>query len=292
MRPSRRLPSLRGPARPRILPRAEASHRSRARNRGHLGLNTDILLYAAVPVVGFIAGYVNTLAGSGSLITLPVLILLGLPANVANGTNRVGILVQNIVSVATFRKRRVLDFGGSTRLIVPAVVGAFAGAWLAVDLDEALLNRTIGMLMLIMLGVMLARPKRWIEAHADGSAIPYPWQIPIYFALGVYCGFIQAGAGIFLLAGLVLASGFDLVGGNAMKNLIVLIVTIAALAVFIVNDQVRWGLGLLLACGNAAGAWLGAHMAVSRGAGFVRYALMLIVGLSALALFSDFRIVS
>lgn len=253
---------------------------------------TNVLLFAAVPVVGFIAGFVNTLAGSGSLVTLPVLILLGLPANVANGTNRVGILVQNIVSVLTFRRRGALAFEGSARLVVPSVAGAILGAALAVDLDEALLNRTIGVLMIVMLGVIVLRPRRWLEAHADGSSIHYGWQIPIYFAIGVYCGFIQAGAGIFLLAGLVLGSGFDLVRGNAMKNLIVLIVTVAALAVFIVNDQVRWGLGLLLASGNAAGAWVAAHMAMNRGAGFVRYVLIVIIALSAFALFTDYRLVS
>jgi uncharacterized membrane protein YfcA len=257
-----------------------------------VSLDPTILLYAAVPLVGFIAGFVNTLAGSGSLITLPVLILLGLPANVANGTNRVGILVQNIVSVATFRKRGALEFSGSGKLVVPAVLGAVVGAALAVDLDEALLNRTIGVLMLVMLGVIVIRPRRWLEAHAAGTSIHYGWQLPLYFVIGVYCGFIQAGAGIFLLAGLVLGSGFDLVRGNAMKNLIVLIVTVAALAVFVVNDQVRWGLGLLLASGNAAGAWLAAHMAVQRGANFVRYVLIAIIALSAIALFSDFRLVS
>lgn len=175
---------------------------------------------------------------------------------------------------------------------MPAVFGAVVGAALAVDLDEALLNRTIGILMVVMLAVILLRPRRWLEAHADGTSIHYGWQIPIYFGIGLYCGFIQAGAGVFLIAGLVLASGYDLVRGNAMKNLIVLIVTIAALAVFVVNDQVRWGLGLLLATGNAAGAWVGANMAVSRGAGFVRWVLIVIIAVSALALFSDYRIVS
>jgi hypothetical protein len=245
-----------------------------------------------VPIVGFVAGFVNTLAGSGSLITLPILILLGLPANVANGTNRVGILVQNVVAVATFRRRGALNIAESPRLVVPAVFGAVVGAALAVDLDEALLNRTIGILMIVMLAIILLRPKRWLAAHADGSSIHYGWQIPIYFGIGLYCGFIQAGAGVFLIAGLVLASGYDLVRGNAMKNLIVLIVTIAALAVFVVNDQVRWGLGLLLASGNAAGAWVGANMAVSRGAGFVRWVLIVIIALSTIALFSDYRIVS
>jgi uncharacterized protein len=250
------------------------------------------LIFAAVPIAGFIAGFANTLAGSGSLITLPVLILLGLPANVANGTNRVGILAQDIVSVATFRRRGALHFGESPKFILPSVLGAFAGALLAVDLDETLLDRTIGVLMVLMLVVILARPRRWLEAHASGASIRYRWQFPIYFVIGIYCGFIQAGAGIFLLASFVLASGYDLVRGNAMKNLVVLVVTVAALAVFIFYGQVRWGIGLLLAIGNAAGAWLAARMAVTHGAGFVRWVLVVIVALSAVALFSDFRLVS
>jgi uncharacterized membrane protein YfcA len=256
-----------------------------------MSIDSGVLLLAAVPITGFIAGFINTLAGSGSLITLPVLIMFGLPANVANGTNRVGILIQNIVSVAAFRRQGALEFAGSHRLIVPAVIGAFVGAALAVELDEEMLNTTIGVLMILMLVVVLARPRRWLEVHADGSQLNYLWQLPIYFSLGVYCGFIQAGAGIFLLAGLVLGSGFDLVRGNAMKNLIVLIVTIAALAVFIANDQVRWGLGLLLASGQAVGAWVAAHMAVKRGAAFVRWILIIILALSAVALFSDYRVV-
>jgi uncharacterized membrane protein YfcA len=258
----------------------------------NIEIDTEFLLYAAVPFVGLIAGFINTLAGSGSLLTLPVLILLGLPANVANGTNRVGILIQNIVAVASFRQRQAESFAGSARLVVPAVLGAFIGAALAVDLDEEMLNRTIGTLMIVMLAVIMFRPQRWLEAHASGSPIPYVWQAPLYFGLGIYCGFIQAGAGIFLLAGLVLGSGFDLVRANALKNLIVLIVTVAALAVFVWNDQVRWGLGLLLGSGNAAGAWLAVRMAVNRGAVFLRWFLIVIVALSAVALLGDFRLVS
>lgn len=252
-------------------------------------MDQSSLLFAAVPAVGFAAGFINTLAGSGSLITLPVLILLGLPANVANGTNRVGIVVQNIVAVATFRRHGALELGGSLKLAIPSVLGAVVGAAIAVDLDEELLNRVIGVLMVVMIGIILLRPRRWLEAHATGDAAPYHVQAPVFFVIGAYGGFIQAGVGIFLLAGLVLAGGYNLVGANAVKNLIVLTFTIAALAVFVVNDQVRWGLGLLLAAGNAAGAWVAARMAVARGAAFVRGALVVILALSALALLGDLR---
>lgn len=250
-------------------------------------MDNGLLLLAAVPVTGFAAGFINTLAGSGSLITLPMLILLGLPANVANGTNRVGILVQNIVAVAMFRKNDALDMRGGWRLLLPSILGAIVGAGLAVDLDEALLRRTIGVLMLVMLAVVLARPKRWLATHAPAERASFLVQAPVFFAIGAYGGFIQAGVGIFLLAGLVLGAGYNLVGANAVKNFIVLVFTVAALAVFVVNDQVRWGLGLLLAAGNAAGAWLAVRMALDRGAEFVRWALIVILAGASVALLAD-----
>jgi len=250
----------------------------------------NLLLLIAVPVTGFVAGFINTLAGSGSLITLPVLILLGLPANVANGTNRVGVLVQGLVSVATFRRHGKLDGAGSLSLLLPSVLGAVLGAQLAVDLDETLLRRTIGVLMLVMLVIVILKPGRWLASHADGETTS-PWlRWPVFFAIGVFGGFIQAGVGIFLLAGLVLTAGYNLVAANALKNLIVLVFTVAALAVFVFNDQVRWGLGLLLAGGSAAGAWLAARMAIARGAAFVRYALISILVLASIALLGDFRL--
>src|SRR5690606_21180620 len=127
-------------------------------------------------------------------------------------------------------------------------------------------------------------------SHESGGATSALVQAPLFFAIGAYGGFIQAGVGIFLLAGLVLGAGFTLVGGNAVKNLIVLIFTVAALAVFVFNDQVRWGLGALLAAGSAAGAWAAARMAVARGAPFVRFVLIAILVLSAIAMLGDIRL--
>lgn len=249
-------------------------------------MDRNTLLLAAVPVTGFIAGFINTLAGSGSLITLPVLILLGLPANVANGTNRVGVMLQNIVSVSTFRNRGVLETQGAWKFIVPSVLGSIIGAQLAVDLDETLLRRIIGLLMLVMLAVMLLKPERWISDQTNRREPRLLVEVPLFFVIGIYGGFIQAGVGIFLIAGLVLGAGFNLVGANAMKNLIVLVFTAAALAVFVINEQVQWLLGLLLAAGQGAGAWVAAHLAVQRGAKFVRLVVMTIIVLSTVALFT------
>jgi uncharacterized membrane protein YfcA len=249
-------------------------------------------LYPAVVAAGFIAGFINTLAGSGSLVTLPVLIFLGLPANVANGTNRVGVLLQNVVGVTSFRQQNVLDLRGGLILAAPAVVGSVLGAQIAVNLNEAMMRRTIGALMIVMLVVILIRPRRWLEGHRESLAGRPAWtQLLIFFAIGVYGGFIQAGVGIFLLAGLVLGAGYDLVRANAVKLLIVLCFTVTALIVFVLNQQVVWGIGLILAVGNMLGAWVASRMAVERGAAFVRWVLVAVVAVSGAQLLGVFDLV-
>ncbi len=242
-------------------------------------------LYILVVAAGFASGFINTLAGSGSLITLPLLIFLGLPANVANGTNRVAILLQSLVATGSFRQQKVLDMRRGFLLAVPAVLGSILGAQIAVNLDEETMRRVIGVLMVVMLAVIIVRPKRWLEGRPEMLGRRPGWlQLVIFFLIGVYGGFIQAGVGIFLIAGLVLVSGYDLVRANAVKLLIVLCFTAFALVVFLINGQVHWVVGLILAIGSMSGAWVAAHMAVKRGAKFVRWLLIAVVAVSAVSL--------
>ena len=223
--------------------------------------------YLLLVGAGLAAGFINTLAGSGSAVTLPALMLLGLPANVANGTNRVAIVLQNVAGVSAFRRQGVLDVRGAAMLSVPAVLGSVLGAQVAVSLNEELMRRAIGALMLVMLVVIVVRPKRWLQGEMEEMTGWPNWrQLLLFFAIGVYGGFIQVGVGIFLLSGLVLALDYDLVRANAVKVAIVLCFTAAALLVFVRNGQVRWDVGLILAIGNVIGAWLGARVAVERGA--------------------------
>ncbi|MBW1771925.1 MAG: sulfite exporter TauE/SafE family protein [Deltaproteobacteria bacterium] len=245
----------------------------------------DWYIYPAVIAAGFGCGFINTLAGSGSLISLPVLIFLGLPANMANGTNRVGILIQTVVSLRSFKKQNMLDFRGGIMLALPAIVGAIIGAQIAVNLDEQMLRRVIGALMVVMLVFILARPKRWLKGQLEVlGRRPRALELVIFFFIGAYGGFIQAGVGIFLLAGLVLGVGYDLVRANAVKVLIVLCFTAFAMVVFMINGQILWGMGLLLAVGNAGGGWLAAKLAIERGAGLVRWFLIAVVIVSAVKL--------
>jgi len=204
----------------------------------------EVYLYILVVLVGFVSGFINTIAGSGSLLTLPVLIFMGLPVGVANGTNRIAILLQSIVGVAGFKQRKVFEWRDGLWLLIPSVIGALLGAMMAVNIDELLMNRVVGGLLIVMFFVILFKPEKWVKVQA-GTAQSKPtfWSFLIFLAIGFYGGFIQAGVGFFLLAGLVLGAGFDLLKANAIKVFIVLAYTIVALAVFIFNMQVNFSLG-------------------------------------------------
>ncbi len=245
--------------------------------------------YIFVVMAGFAAGYINALAGSGSLITLGLLTFLGVPATIANGSNRIGVLIGAISTTASFEQQKVIDWRGGLMLSAPAVVGSLIGAQIAADLNDAIMDRVIGGVMVLMLGVILFRPKRWLEGtKLKFEDRPSFLQIVIFFLIGIYGGFIQAGVGIFLLSGLVLGAGYNLVRANAVKTLIVLVFTSFALFIFIANGQVNWLIGLALAIGNAGGGWFAARMAVERGAVFVRFVLIAVVILSALNLLGVF----
>lgn len=245
--------------------------------------------YPAIIAVGIIAGFINVMAGSGSLLTLPLLMFLGLPANVANGTNRIAIFLQNVVAVGSFKQQKVFEYKEGLWLVIPATAGSLIGALLAVNFNERILSLFIGGLLIFMFFIILLKPERWIKEQAgtvDGS--PRFWRIVIFFFIGIYGGFIQAGVGFFLLAGLVLAVGTDLVKANALKVFIILIYTGFALVIFFINGQVNLRVGLILAVGNMLGAWIGARTAVSWGPKFVRIILLLAIFVSALKILGVF----
>jgi len=227
---------------------------------------------------GFLCGFINTLAGSGSLISLPLLMFMGLPAGVANGTNRIAILLQNVVGVASFKQQKVFHWKEGIWLAIPAVIGSVIGASFAVNINEKIMTQVIGGLLVVMFFLIIFKPDIWVKGKAGLiSARPSILQIIIFFGIGLYGGFIQAGVGFFLIAGLVLGAGFDLVKTNAIKLFIVLIYTPFALAIFIINDQVNWKYGLILGVGNMLGAFVASRYAVSWGAKVVRILLLVII---------------
>ena len=240
-------------------------------------------------LLGIFVGFVNTLSGSGSLLTLPFLISLGLPANVANGTNRIAILLQNVVGVASFKKQKVFEFKEAVWLTIPAIIGAVVGASVAVKISDALMEKIIAGILVFMFLLLIFKPNMWLREQAkDLKTKPTFVQFIVLFFVGIYGGFIQAGVGLFLLAGLVLGAGFDLVKANAVKGFIILLYTVFALSIFIYNDSVDYKIGLILAGGNMLGAFIASKFAVDWGPKFVRYVLLVVLFLASLKLFGVF----
>ena len=243
----------------------------------------------ALAGLGLVTGFINIMAGGGSVLSLPMLMFLGLPANVANGTNRIGILFQSIVGANTFRRKKVLDLKTDYKLTIPALIGSIAGALFAVDMNEAILRKVIAVLMVVMLLMVILKPEAWVKEKAGkAEAKPSVIQYIIFFFIGFYGGFIQMGVGFFLLAGLVMGCGHNLVKANAIKIFITLVFTIFSIGIFILNQQVDIFAGLVLAAGNMTGAWLSARFMIKNGAKYVRYVLIAAMILVILNLFGLF----
>ncbi len=218
------------------------------------------LLFA---LAGVTAGVINTLAGSGSLITLPIFMFLcGLPANVANGTNRVAVIFQSGIGLRGFQKSGQVNYADSGWIVVPAIFGALLGAWLASEMSARQMTNVIGGLMVMMLIVLTINPKRWLrESDPSTRNNKSLSSLVAYFVIGIYGGFIQAGVGIFLLIALVMVSKYSLKEANGVKLLVVLGFAIPTLIVFVLNHQVHFGYGLAMAVFQSIGAIVGVRFA-------------------------------
>lgn len=220
---------------------------------------------------GLAAGVVNTLAGGGSLLTVPLLVLTGLPGTVANGSNRVGVLVQNGVAAWGFRAQGVSGLGGAVPILAPVAAGALAGAAVASQLPADLFERIFGVLMLVLLVPMLRRPRP--RTPGEARALPPALRTLVFLGIGLYGGAFQAGVGILLIFALSW-SGLDLVRTNSIKVVVNFCFTLLTIPVFLLARQIAWPEALTLGVGFAAGGLLGARLAVRGGERVIRPVLV------------------
>ena len=223
----------------------------------------DIVLLVAG---GLAAGVVNTLAGGGSLLTVPLLVLAGVPGNVANGSNRVGILASNASAAAAFRRLGVSGLSRTLPVLVPVAVGSLVGALLVARLADETFERVFGVLMVPLLLLSLRPP---VLKSVEGRVWSGQFTVLVFLAVGLYGGAFQAGIGLLLMVALS-RSGMDLVVVNSVKVVVIVVVTVIALPLFIVSGRVDWGPALVLAAGFALGGALGARLTVTRGSSLIR----------------------
>ncbi|AXT19804.1 sulfite exporter TauE/SafE family protein [Flavobacteriaceae bacterium AU392] len=241
--------------------------------------------YLLLIIVGFAVGFINTLAGGGSLLSLPVLIFLGLPPSVANGTNRVAIVIQTAMAVFGFKSKGVSTFPFNAYLGGAALIGAIIGANIAVDINGAVFNKILAIVMITVILIIIFMPKTNLTNITERVTGKYLWVgMLAFFFFGVYGGFINAGLGFIMILFLHFFNHMTLVRANATKVAVVFMYTLSALIVFVVNDKVNWLIGLVLAIGNGTGAWVSSRVSVSKGDKFVKTFLIIMVSLMAIKL--------
>jgi uncharacterized membrane protein YfcA len=244
-----------------------------------------MLIFLLIYTVGIAAGFINTIAGGGSILVLPVLILAGMPSPVANATNRVAILMQNITATNRFHKHGKLQVKPVIHIMIAAVIGAIIGSFFAVKVDSVLFDKILGFIFIFIL-VMMLRPK----SKKERKSLPKWLEFLIFIAVGFYGGFIQAGVGFIFLATLNLIEKYDLVHANAVKTFIVMCYTLFAVIIFALSGKILWLHGLVLACGNSLGAYLGVKAAVKKGEKVVKIVLSIAIAIACLKLFGVFKL--
>ena len=241
--------------------------------------------YPLLILAGFVAGFMNTMAGGGSLLTLPLLIFLGLPAAVANGTNRVAIFMSTLSASAGFKSKGVSNFPFNIYLGFSGLIGALIGARIAIDIKGELFNKILAIIMILVVLLIVFKPKssyselmeRLTGKHLFVSMIAF-------FFIGIYGGFINAGIGFVIMLFLHYYNRLDLVKVNATKVVIVLIYTSGALITFAMADKVNWTYGIFLATGNFIGGWTSSRWSVKKGENTIKIFLLIIVVLMSIKL--------
>ena len=233
----------------------------------------EIWQYIILFLVGIVVGFVNVMAGGGSLLSIPIMLFMGVPGPVANGTNRIAIIAQMATAVVAFFKRGYSDFRLSLSLALAALPGAVAGAYAGTRLDGIWFNRIVA---IITLAVMLLMAIKQDEKTYAGTPSEKPRLLLAHilmFFVGLYGGFIQIGIGFLFLPILNRTLGLDLVRVNMHKTFIISFYTTAALIVFAWQVEIFWVLGICLAVGTSIGAWLSAHVQVSKGEWIIKVVL-------------------
>lgn len=233
----------------------------------------DVVLVVAV---GIAAGFFNVVAAGGSLLTIPLLIFMGLPPTVANGSNRVAVLFQNVMATSRYQKKKLIPFPFSIYPAISATIGSLVGAKLVFHLNEEVFQHVLAVVMAVVAFTLLVKPpKTYDVARLTGK---HKWlSFVAFFFVGLYGGFLHAGIGVFMLLALTGINHLSLTNANAVKIFVALVYISVSLLVYLFNGAINWHYGLILAVGNTTGGWLGTHVVVKKGDKWIRIILIVVV---------------
>lgn len=248
--------------------------------------SAELIGYSALVLAGLIAGWVNTLAGGGSLLTVPALMWYGLPADLANGTSRIAVLAQGVTATLGFWREDKLEWKLLWPVAAPSVVGALFGAYAATLIPNHILTPLVIATLVIMAASMFLNPKNFAPPPSAEALDPRgrPLAQLALFAAGFYGGFLQAGVGIVLLFVFARLLRIDLIRGNGLKVAVVFLYSIVVVLIFAARARVAWLSGAALALGQIGGAIVGVRFSIRMGQDVVQKVLFVLIVLMALAL--------
>jgi uncharacterized membrane protein YfcA len=231
--------------------------------------------YVLITAVGFAAAFLNTVGGGGSLFTVPILTFLGIPITFANATSRVAILAQNIFAVGGFASKKVeLPLKYSLWLGFTAMLGGLIGARLASTINDQLFSRLFVVVMLISTVLVIFDP---FKAGGNQPRLGAKHQAIgafLFFFIGIYGGFVQAGIGFLVIGALSMVNRLDLVRINYIKVFVAIVYTTVSVIVFAMEDKIIWKTGLILAIGHALGGWYASRWSVKAGEVWIKRVLV------------------
>ncbi|MGM8215896.1 sulfite exporter TauE/SafE family protein [Bacillaceae bacterium W0354] len=237
-------------------------------------------------LIGILAGFINVTAAGGSLITLPMLILIGLPSTAANGTNRIAIIFQNLTAMRVFHKSKMIEWKLSLLLAIPAVIGSIIGTNIALEISDEVFNTTLAVVIVTCLVLMLVQPHRKMKKkETEISPLRMTVLMFAFFIIGLYGGFIQAGVGLLIVIALTMIHGtIPLALQHSVKTIVITIYLLPSIFIFTINGQVNWTFALILALGTSIGGVLGSKFAVKIPEKWLRLVLIVVIVMMAVSL--------
>ncbi|SAK99722.1 hypothetical protein AWB77_06007 [Caballeronia fortuita] len=220
-------------------------------------------IIVVVVVAGLLCGFLNTVASSGSAVSLPILMSVGLHAATANATNRIPVLVGAIAATVGLARNGAIPWRRALTAAAPLMAGAALGAMASVYLPGHDLRMVIVGAVVLALILILTKLKNLLNAAGNGEITLGFKSMSLLFLVGIWTGFIVLDSGTYMLLVLVLAAGLSLVEANAIKNVATLLTTAVAMAVFVQHQSIDWPIGGIMAAGSLVGGLLGARLAIS-----------------------------
>ena len=235
-------------------------------------------------IIGVVSGIINTIAGGGSLLTLPILIFMGLPPNIANGTNRIQLIMQNISAVSGFKSKGISDFKFSSWLSLTAILGSIVGAQIAIDISEELFKKILSIIMILVIATIIFKKNKPSELLNNYASKNKFISIFLFFFVGIYGGFIHAGVGFIILTILSSINNMKLSNANSIKVFVALAFSIISLLVFIYEDKVNWIYGINIGIGSALGGWIASRWSYNKSDKIIKIILTISVGIMSIRL--------